>query len=87
MEQFLMGVIATGCWVAGVFFLRFWRRTGDRLFLIFSASFILLGLTRLGLAMTAGGSESHSYFYWARLAAFLLIVGAIIDKNRPSQSH
>lgn len=86
MEQFLMGVIAMGSWVAGLFFLRFWRKTADRLFLIFSAAFILLGLTRLGLALTDTSSESHTYLYWLRLAVFVLIIVAIVDKNRPSRN-
>ena len=86
MELFLMGVIAMGSWVAATFFLRFWRETGDRLFLIFSAAFFLLGLTRLGLALTLSSSETHTYLYWARFAAFLLIIVAIVDKNRPRKT-
>ena len=83
MEQLIMGAIAMGCWVAGLFFLRFWRETGDRLFAIFCASFWLLGLTRVGLAFTASGSEQNSFLYWVRFIAFALIIVAIVDKNRP----
>ena len=89
MEHFWMGAIAMGSLVASMFFLRFWRDTGDRLFAMFAGSFLLLGVTRLGLsAMTSTHlwphvpNEDHTYWYWARLVAFLLILVAIIDKNR-----
>jgi hypothetical protein len=29
--------------------------------------------------------EAHSYVYWVRLAAFVLILLAIVDKNRPNR--
>ena len=82
-----MGAIAMASWVAGLFFLRFWRDTHDRLFFIFAIAFWLLGLTRLALVVLHGEkllhSEEHSYVYWVRLIAFVLILLAIIDKNRP----
>jgi hypothetical protein len=82
MEQFMMGAIAMASAIAALFFLRFWRDTGDRLFAIFAASFFLLGLTRLGLALSQEHTEGHTYLYWVRLAAFVLILIAIADKNR-----
>jgi len=87
MEQFLMGAIAMGSWVAALFFLRFWWETRDRLFAIFTAAFCLLGLTRLGLALTQSGEERHTYLYWLRLIAFALIIFAIVDKNRPRKTR
>jgi hypothetical protein len=82
MEEFLMGAIAMASVVAGLFFLRFWRDTGDRLFLIFAAAFLLLATTRLGLALSQVQEEGHTHWYWVRLIAFVLIVLAIVDKNR-----
>jgi hypothetical protein len=82
MESFIMGTIAMGSAIVAVFFLRFWRDTGDRLFAIFAVSFALLGLTRVGLVMAQTDVESHTYWYWCRLAAFVLILFAIVDKNR-----
>lgn len=78
-----MGAIAMASWVAGLFFLRFWWDTQDRLFAIFALSFWLLGATRVALAVARNTEEEHSYLYWVRLAAFLLILLAIADKNRP----
>ena len=81
-----MGSIATASWIAGLFFLRFWRETRDRLFLMFAASFWILGITRIGLAFTAQTPEPHTFWYWVRLSAFVLILIAIADKNRPRRS-
>ena len=82
MEEFLMGAISMGSVVAALFFLRFWYDTSDRLFAIFAASFFLLGLTRIGLVFSKQGLDGHTDLYWVRLAAFVLILVAIADKNR-----
>jgi hypothetical protein len=82
MELFITGAIAMASAVVALFFLRFWRETGDRLFGIFSLAFLLLGITRLGLAFAPRTDEPHTHWYWVRLAAFLLILVAIVDKNR-----
>jgi hypothetical protein len=78
------GAIAMGYAVAGLFFLRFWRETRDRLFLIFGGAFWILGLQRLALVFTRDMVEDHTGLYLVRLFAFLLILAAIVDKNRSS---
>jgi uncharacterized membrane protein YeiB len=78
----MAGAIVMGYAVCGLFFLRFWRRTGDRLFLVFALAFWLLGLQRLVFAFTEPVEESRTGLYLVRLFAFLLILWAIIDKNR-----
>jgi hypothetical protein len=85
MDQFLMGAMAMASWIAGLFFLRFWRDTGDRLFAAFAIAFWLLGATRIALAWHVTTEEEHGYIYWIRLAAFVLILLAIVDKNRPQK--
>lgn len=82
MEYFMMGAIALASCAVAVFFLKFWRDTRDRLFAMFAAAFFLLGVTRLGLAMADHSSEGNTSWYWVRLAAFLIILFAIADKNR-----
>jgi hypothetical protein len=82
MEEFIMGAIAMASSIVALFFLRFWRETGDRLFFLFSISFLLLGITRLGLAISHLDLEGHTGWYWMRLAAFVIILVAIVDKNR-----
>jgi hypothetical protein len=78
------GAIVMGYAVAGLFFLRFWRETRDRLFLIFSGAFWILGIQRLVLTFTRDMIEDHTALYLVRLFAFLLILAAIVDKNRSS---
>ena len=82
MNQFVLGMAVMGAFVAGLFFIRFWRRTRDRLFLIFSAAFWLMSLNWLLLAFFSAADETDTSLYAIRLVAFLLILVAIIDKNR-----
>jgi hypothetical protein len=82
MNEFVWGALAMSCWVVGLFFLRFWRSTRDRLFLFFCLAFWAFSLTWVGLAVLHPGMESRHYFYMFRLAAFVLIIAGIIDKNR-----
>ena len=82
IEGFLLGIIFTTSITAGVFFLKFWRRTGDRFFLAFAAAFIIEGLNRLGFLFIERPSEGSPIIYLVRLLAFLLILFAIVSKNR-----
>ena len=83
LNPFILGTLVMASAVAGLFFLRFWRRTRDRLFAIFAVAFWLLGLNWLLLA-TIGRDEIHTALYGIRLIAFVLILIAIFDKNRKS---
>ena len=74
-----------GYGVAGLFFLRFWRETRDRLFAIFAGAFWILGLQRLALVFSGNMVEDDTGLYLVRLFAFLLILGAIVDKNRSAR--
>jgi hypothetical protein len=80
----ISGAIVMGYGVAGLFFLRFWRETRDRLFIIFAGAFWILGLQRLALTFSHTMVEDDTGLYLVRLFAFLLILGAIVDKNRSS---
>ena len=80
--DFLSGVITMGFIVAGLFFLRFWKRTHEGLFVAFALAFWLLGLTQGLLAFTEIPVEERSWLYLLRLAAFLLILISIWHKNR-----
>jgi hypothetical protein len=80
--DFLSGAITMGFLVAGFFFLRFWKRTRDPLFLAFAAAFWLLGLGQALLAFTDIPVEERSWLFLLRLAAFSLILVSIWKKNR-----
>jgi hypothetical protein len=82
MEQLISGAMTMGYIVAGLFFLRFWNRTRDRLFVLFSLAFFVLAAQRLALALTSHLVEDDTPFYVVRLLAYALILVAIIDKNR-----
>lgn len=82
--DFLSGAITMGFLVAGLFFLRFWKRTGERLFIAFALAFWLLGLVQALLAFTNVPVEERSWLYLLRLAAFALILISIGLKNRRS---
>ena len=79
---YLSGAVTLGFFAAGLFFLRFWRRTGDTLFLAFSLAFGLLGLAQSIIAVTNVYFEDRSVAYLIRLAAFAIIIVAIGRKHR-----
>lgn len=84
-EQFLSGAIVMGFATAGLLFLRYWRRTRQRLFLTFAASFFLLSLNYIWLALTQVPVEERSPLFLVRLLAFSLIVVALFQSNRSSR--
>ena len=84
MDLITTGMIAAGYAVAGLFFLRFWRDSGDRLFALFALAFFILAVNRVGVALLTASWEHGDKLYWVRFAAFALILLAIIDKNRPA---
>jgi hypothetical protein len=82
---FINGILTTCYLVAAVFFLKFWRRTGERLFAAFAAAFALLGVAQPVPMLTGAEDEAQAVIYLARLAAFALIIAAILMKNFTSR--
>lgn len=81
MVAFMGGATAVGCLVAGLFFLRFWTRTRDGLFLAFAIAFWLMAVNQALPVLLALRDEAVGGIYLLRLTAFLLIIGAILAKN------
>ena len=81
LNEFLLGAIVLACGVAGLYFLRFWRKTRDRLFALFAVAFWVLGANWLLLAFI-NQDEVRTWLYVIRLCAFLVILYAILEKNR-----
>jgi hypothetical protein len=79
---FLQGISAFGASAIGLFFLRFWKDSGDRLFAFFAVAFWMLAGSWSLLAILSPAEEARPYVYALRLMAFLLIIAATIDKNR-----
>jgi hypothetical protein len=86
MVDLLTGMNAAAAAVAGTFFLRFWRQTADRLFASFSIAFFLLSLHWIGLGLTSPDYEFRPLLYGIRLVASLVIIAAIVEKNRAKRS-
>ena len=82
LYDFLSGAVAFGFFVCSLFFLRFWRRTSDQLFIAFALAFALLGAGQAIIALANVPTEERGYLYLIRLAAFALILVAIVRKNR-----
>ncbi|HEV2643248.1 MAG TPA: DUF5985 family protein [Candidatus Elarobacter sp.] len=85
LAALVSGMLVTGYAVAGTFFLRFWRKSHDRLFALFAGAFWILAMQRLLLTLVAWPQDAV-WLYALRVLAFTLILVAILDKNRPGSS-
>lgn len=81
MHSIIDGAVAMGFFVATLFFLRFYRRTKDRLFGLFGLAFAVMSVNRIALA---NATDDNGDLYWVRLLAFVIILFAMVDKNRKS---
>jgi hypothetical protein len=80
--SFLSGAITMGFLVAGLLFLRFWKKTREPLFASFAIAFWLLGVAQALLALNVVPVEERSWLYLFRLAAFALILISVWRANR-----
>jgi Family of unknown function (DUF5985) len=85
IEAFLLGVVAATSLIAALFFLKFWRRTRDMLFLAFAIAFFIEGLNRMGTPSSPHPNEASPWVFVVRLFAFLIILGGILYKNYGAQ--
>ncbi|RSZ60770.1 hypothetical protein HF313_18275 [Massilia atriviolacea] len=83
MDLLLAGAGAMGSLVIGLFFLRFWRTSGDRFFLYFALSFLIEGGHRIYVSLTPGMSEDSPFHFLLRLLSYCLILWAIVSRNLP----
>lgn len=81
---FVAGAMSAGYAVAGLFFLRFWVRTRDRLFGVFAVAFWLMALNQGIAGFSRHAQAENSAAYLLRLAAFVLIILAVLGKARSS---
>ncbi len=82
LTNVLSGAVVFGLALCSLFFLRFWKRTADSLFLAFAISFGLLAFTQIIVVMANIYKEDSSVAYLIRLVAFTLLIVAIWRKNR-----
>lgn len=81
MATIIYGMTTMGFLIAALFFTRFWRKTGDGLFAMFAVAFVLLALNQALIGLLAATREDQSLLYLPRLAAFALLITAIVWKN------
>lgn len=88
MIEFLSGAVTVAYLIAAGFFLRYWRKSGDRLFMAFAAAFVLFALNQFLGTLLAVASEANSLVYVLRVLGFAIIIAAVVDKNvkRPSDA-
>ena len=86
LYDFMSGAVAFGFFTCSLFFLRFWKRTRDQLFLAFALAFTLLGVGQSILALGNIPTEERGSIYLLRLFAFALILIAILRKNRSARA-
>jgi hypothetical protein len=79
---FLQAVSATAAWISAAMFLRYWRESRDVLFALFAIAFTLLGMSWAMLSIFNPIADASPYVYGLRLLAFLLIIAAVVLKNR-----
>ena len=82
IANYSYGLLTALSFICGLVFLRYWRSTGDRFFGFFAVAFWALGANWALLVGRDPADEYSPYFYLLRLFAFLLILSAIVDKNR-----
>lgn len=82
MNQLLLGALAMAFFVIAMFFVRFFARTADRFFAFLGTAFAIMSINQVVLGILGEDSEYHSWVYLLRLAAFVLILIGIYDKNR-----
>lgn len=83
----MRGAVIMGCFLAAVFFARYWHLSRDRFYGFFTAAMLLLAINWAALVHvdTTGQEEARHIIYILRMVAFLLIALGIVDKNRRSR--
>jgi hypothetical protein len=81
MIEQLSGALTLAYFVAGIHFLRFWRRTADPLFGFFAVAFWLFSLNQLASSVPIVSNETDGYEYLLRASGFILILIAIVQRN------
>lgn len=82
LHFFIWGALSMASATAALIFVKYWKTSTDRLFGFFAVAFAIMALNWLSLAFIDPGEELRHVLYLLRLAAFVLIIIGIVDKNR-----
>jgi uncharacterized membrane protein YbhN (UPF0104 family) len=86
LNGFVTGRTTMSFIVIGVYFVKFWTRTRDSLFIAFAIAFWLLAANQALLSLDTVPREERSWIYLLRVAAFIFIAIAIVRKNARTRS-
>jgi hypothetical protein len=87
LANVLAGATAMASLAVALFFLKFWRRTRDSLFLLFAAAFAIDAVARVALTVVQVSDTAEPIYFLPRLVMFTLIAVAIINKNTPRKGR
>ena len=85
IAAYAAGLLTMGFLAVALFFLRFWRRSGDFLFACVSGSFLLMACNQAIPVLFSSSSEEQAGIYLLRLAAYAVIIVGILAKNVTGQ--
>ena len=81
MASFLNGAVAMACLAIGVYFLRFRRESGDRLFACLAGAFWIFAINYTVLGVLPMADERRAYAYVLRLVGFVTILIGLLIKD------
>ena len=84
--DFMRGATMMADLGVALFFFKYWKETGDRLFLFFSCAFVILAFSQKVVLFLGDNGEYAPYAYYMRFGAFILIVLGILGKNMPMKN-
>jgi len=87
LKMMLLGAIAMAAFTIALIFVRFWRTTRDRFFVFFAVAFALIGIGRIALGAVPHSDDQTPVIYLIQLLAFVVILFAVVDKNRRSRKE
>ena len=82
---FVSGALCAGFAVVALFFLRFFARTRDPFFAAFAVAFALMAANQAVAGVFHATAAEDPRAYLLRLAAFVVIILAVLAKNAPGK--
>jgi len=82
IATFLDGGRVVFCLIIAVSFLRLGRAARDRLYYAFAIAFVMMSVSSTLIGLGVATTDWSAFVFLPRLLAFLVIIWAIIDKNR-----
>jgi hypothetical protein len=86
LTHVLLGAVVMGDAIAALFFVRFWKMTGDRFFLFFAASFVAIAVSRVVVDEAVPPLGHEALGYMIRILSYLFIIAGILYKNRGART-